>query len=400
MNYDFDTIIRRRGTNAVSTDGYRSYLFGSRGKDMDLPYPEDELVRMWVADMDFAVADVILEAIRDRAKSGSILGYSKVSDPEYYEAFARWTQSRYGWHCEREEMFTTPGVVPALYKLVDYATKPGDKVLILTPSYGPFAGAVRACSRELVCSPLKNEGGYFTMDYEDIRQKAADPHTTLCLFCNPHNPSGRAWSEEELKRFGEICFANGVRVISDEIHCDLTRTGVTHIPFKKVFPDEERIVTCMAPSKTFNLAGLMISNIAIHDTQLRQTFRERYAGNDNPLSIAAAQAAYSQGGPWLEELRAYLDGNFACVAEYLQERLPKAVFRVPQATYLAWVDVSAYVSEKENLPLLFAQGAGVLLEGSGMFVGNDAGFIRLNLAMPRAQVQEGLRRICMLLANR
>ena len=214
---------------------------------------------------------------------------------------------------------------------------------------------------------------------------------------NPHNPSGRVWSEEELKKVGQICLENDVWLISDEIHCDLLRMGQTHIPLAKLFPETDRIITCMAPSKTFNMAGLMFSNIIIPNDELRARWKARHYDFENPLSIAAAQSAYTFGDDWLNQLKLYLDDNFEFTKQYLNEHLPKAVYRIPEATYLAWVNIAAYVSKDTNLPLHFANNAGVLLEGGNMFVANSDCYIRLNLACPRAVLKEGLMRICELL---
>ncbi len=238
------------------------------------------------------------------------------------------------------------------------------------------------------------------MDYADIEAKAKDPKVKLCIFCNPHNPSGRIWTEEELKRFGDICLENNVLIISDEIHCDLIRTGLRHTPLAKLYPESDQIITCMAPSKTFNMAGLMFSNVIIPNAEIMEIWKDRHYDFDNPLSITAAQAAYEQGGQWLAELKLYLDENFRFAKEYLGEHLPKAVFRIPEATYLGWVDIGAYVEQGEDLPLLFANEAAVLLEGGNMFVQNSDTYIRLNLACPRAMLAEGLRRICELLNKR
>ena len=286
------------------------------------------------------------------------------------------------------------GIIPALFEMVEYICKPDEKVLFLTPSYAYFKYAADASHRESVCSDLINTDGYYTIDYEDLEKKAADEKTTLFILCNPHNPSGRVWKEEELKKIGEIIEKNDMWVISDEIHCDLLRLDQKHIPLGKVMPDYKKLVTCMAPSKTFNLAGLMISNVMIRDEGLKNIWLSKHYNFDNPLSIAAAQAAYEGGDAWLQELRAYLDGNFEFTQEYLKEHLPKATFRISEATYLAWVDLSKYFEPDEVLPLFFAYKAGVLLEGGNMFVQHSDGFIRLNLACPRATLEEGLKRIC------
>lgn len=394
--YDFDEIIERRGTNAMNTDGFRQYIFHDDGS-MRFPWADDEFVRMWVADMEFATPDVVIDGIRERLDR-RIFGYTKVFDPAYYEAFSGWTQRRYGWTFPKEQLVTSPGIIPALYELVGYICKPDEKVLILTPSYAYFKHAADFNGRELVCSDLVRQNGRYAMDLEDLREKARDEKTTLCIFCNPHNPTGRVWTPEELAAFGEVCVENELWVISDEIHCDLLRRDRRHTPLGKVLADYGRLVTCMAPSKTFNMAGLMFSNVIIRDPELRKVWKARHYDFDNPLSIAAAQAAYLRGEAWLNQLTAYLDANFAFLDETLRRELPKANFQIAEATYLAWVDVGAYLPEGVDfLPLYFANEAGVLLEGGNMFVANSEGYIRLNLACPRSVLKTGLDRICALL---
>ena len=216
------------------------------------------------------------------------------------------------------------------------------------------------------------------------------------LWCNPHNPSGRMWTEEELKRVADITEKNNLWIISDEIHCDLIRKGNRHIPMGKIMPDYNKLITCMSASKTFNMAGLMFSNIIIRNETLRERFcaRDKNVGFVNPLSIAAHKAAYEKCYDWLEQLQEYLDGNFQFLDNYLKEFLPKAVFEIPEATYLAWVDMHAYLSDVEDLPAFFANEAGVLLEGGDdLFVGNAKGYIRLNLAMPRSIIKRGMEQI-------
>ncbi|MBE6032373.1 MAG: putative C-S lyase [Clostridiales bacterium] len=396
--YNFDEIIDRKNSNAMSTDGFRDYIFHA-DENMKFPYADDEFIRMWVADMEFAVPDVVIEGIKERLDR-RILGYTKVFSPDYYEAFVRWCRARYGWSFPKEELVTSNGVVPALYDLVELLCSPKDKVLILTPSYAFFKHAAAFHGRECVCSDLINKGGDWTIDFADLERKASDPWVKLLIFCNPHNPTGRVWREEELKEIARIVEKNRLWVISDEIHCDLLRCDQIHTPLGKVMADYNQLVTCMAPSKTFNLAGMMISNILIRDESLRKLWVRRHFNCDNPLSIAAAQAAYEKGGPWLAELRKYLDENFAFTERYLRENLPKARFKTPEATYLAWVDLGEYFSPEENLSEFFAWNAGVLLEGGSMFVQNGEGFIRLNLACPRSILEEGLRRICESIARR
>ena len=390
--YNFDEIIDRRHTNALNTDGFRDYIFHA-DETMTFPYKDEEFIRMWVADMEFATPEVVIDGIRERLNK-RIFGYSRVFEKSYYDAFNGWCMKKYGWSFDRKELVMSNGIIPALFELVEYICKPDEKVLFLTPSYAYFKYAADFSKREYVCSDLINEDGYYKIDYDDLEKKAADEKTTLLIFCNPHNPSGRVWKEEELEKVAKIVEKHQLWVISDEIHCDLLRLGQHHTPLGKVMPDYKRLITCMAPSKTFNLAGMMISNVIIRDEDMRKIWLDRHYNFDNPLSIAAAQAAYEKGDEWLQELRAYLDGNFEFTVNYLKEHLPKAKCRISEATYLAWVDLSAYFKPDEHLPLFFAYKAGVLLEGGNMFVQSSDGFIRLNLACPRATIEEGLRRIC------
>lgn len=390
--YNFDEVIDRRHTNAMNTDGFRGYIFHA-DETMTFPYADEDFIRMWVADMEFATPDVVIDGMRERLDK-RIFGYTRVFEKSYYDALSEWCKRRYDWTFDRKALVMSNGIIPALYELVNYICKPDEKVLFLTPSYAYFKYAADFNERGYMCSDLKSEDGRYHIDFDDLAGKAADEKTALFILCNPHNPSGRVWSENELRRMAEIIENNHMWVISDEIHCDLLRRNQKHIPLGKVMPDYGRLITCMDPSKTFNLAGMMISNIIIRDEELRKIWLSRHYNFDNPLSIAAAQSAYEKGEPWLEELQLYLDENFRFVGEYLAEHLPRAKYRISEATYLAWVDLSGYFEPDEHLPKFFAYKAGVLLEGGNMFVQNSEGFIRLNLACPKATLAEGLRRIC------
>ena len=394
MRYDFDEIIDRRNTDSENVEGFRSYMFSDE-PDIELPVPDDELIRMWVADMEFAVAPEICESLQERIGK-RIFGYTSVFDSRYYDAFSGWCRKRYGWDFPKEELVFSPGVIPALYELVELLTEPDEKVLFMAPSYGFFKHACRYSGRQFVCSDLINDGGRFRVDPDDLAAKAADPAVKLVIWCNPHNPTGRVWTESEAREVADIIEKNGLWVISDEIHCDLTRKGQQHIPMGKIMPDYSRLITCMAASKTFNLAGMLFSNIIIRDAGLRRRFvRANKLGESvNPLSLAAYQAAYEKGGEWLDQLQDYLDANFEFAVEYIRENIPGAVCEASQATYLLWVDMNGCGIDTSDLSKFFAKSAGVLVEsGNRLFVGNAAGFVRVNLAMPRALVAEGLERM-------
>lgn len=390
MSWNFDRIIDRRNTQCLSIEA-------CRGR-MDIPYSDEEIVRMWVADMDFAAPDCVLQALHARVDHG-IFGYTEMFGDALPHAFAAWCERMYGWRFPQEQLCTSHGIVPALFDLIRLRCKPGEKALFFTPSYGPFRRAAVDTGHEYVCSDLiRGEDGVFRIDFDDFAAKAADPAVTVCILCNPHNPTGRIWTDDELRRIGEICLENGLLILSDEIHCDLLRSGRTHTPLAKLFPDSERIVTCMAPSKTFNIAGLQFSTIVIPDPELRAAWKKTHTEGENPFSLTAAQAAYSDGGyAWLMALREYIDGNFAFTADYFAAHAPKVRFQIPESTYLAWVDVSAYTGPQTELRRLFAERAGVIVNDGSMFVRNAEGFLRLNLACPRAILEKGLSRICRVL---
>ncbi len=395
MQYNFDEIIDRRNTNALNTDGFRGYIFHA-GPEMQFPFKDEEFVRMWVADMEFACCPAICDAIRARVDR-RIFGYTMMFDDAYYRAFSGWCERRYGWSFPKEELCFSPGIIPALYQLVEDLIGKDETFVIATPSYGYFLHAAEYNNVPVLCSDLnRDEDGGFSIDYEDLEKKCADPRVKMLLWCNPHNPTGRVWTEEELKRVGAIAEKHDLWIVSDEIHCDLLRQGICHTPMGKVLPDYRKLITCMSASKTFNMAGLMFSDIIIRDPEERSRFisRDKIAGMLNPISIAAHQAAYEGGEDWLEQLRAYLDDNFRYLKDFLDDHLPETGFRIPDSTYLAWVDFSKALPDVDDLPGFFANEAGVLLEGgNSLFVGNAEGYVRLNLAMPRSIIETGMERI-------
>lgn len=391
MKYNFDKIIDRQNTNAMSFEGYKEYLFNNSSQ-LNIPYDERDIIKMWVADMAFETAPEIVAALQERIKHG-IFGYTQIFGNQYVDAFLNWTKSKYDWEFNPKHLVHSQGIIPALYSLIDYICKSDEKVLIMTPSYAFFKHAADYNNIELVTSDLINSDGYYTMDFEDIQKKTSAEDLRLCILCNPHNPTGRVWNADELQQFGEICLKNNVMIIADEIHCDVLRSEQQFTPLSKLFPDSDQIITCMAASKTFNLAGFLFANIIIPNDKLMTEWHKHHLGIENPLSIVAAQTAYANGQNWLAELTIYLDNNFDFLQHYLSIHLPKTKFSIPEATYLAWIDVRAYFPKDENLTLFFANQAGVLLEGGNMFVSNADGFIRLNVACPRSVLKKGLDRI-------
>jgi len=391
MKYNFDKIIIRHGTNAMSAEGFREYLFGDNPA-IKCACADEDLVSMWIADMDFVIAPEIIEAIKQRLDQ-QILGYTQLSGERYTKAFLNWTKSRYQFDFNPEHLVNSSGIVPALFDLLKYLCKADEKVLIQTPSYGFFKHAADGNELELVCNELQSEEGYYSIDFDDFEQKAKDKKVTVFILCNPHNPTGRVWSIHELTRLATICFDNNLTIIADEIHCDLLRKGQTFTPLATLFPYSDKIITCMAASKSFNLAGLMFANLIIPHDDLRERWQQDHFPIVNPLSLVGVQAAYEKGGGWLLELCDYLDNNFDYLDSYLKQNLPKAVFQISQSTYLAWVNISAYFGKDINLTEFFARKAGVLLEGGDMFVGNADDCIRLNLACPLSKLKDGLEKI-------
>lgn len=394
MKYNFDEIIDRQNTNALNTDGFRGYIFGA-GPEKTFPYADDEFIRMWVADMEFATPPEICQAMVDRI-SRRIFGYTKMFGEDYYNLFSKWCEKMYGWKFERDELVFSSGVVPAILDLVGNIVNKDENVIIMTPSYGPFKRACDFNGVGLVTSDLIIDCGDFRIDFEDLEKKAKDPSTKLIIWCNPHNPTGRKWSEEELSKVAKIVRENDLWIISDEIHCDLLRSGLKHIPMGKIMPDYDKLITCMSASKTFNVAGLMFSNIIIRNEELRKKYisQDKNSGSVNPLSLAAQFAAYEKCDEWLVELKEYLDSNFDILDKFLKENYPEIEYKVPEATYLAWINFGAVLKDVEDMSDFFANNAGVLLEGgNGLFVGNADGYIRLNLAMPKSMLTEGLERM-------
>jgi len=385
MKYDFDEIIDRAGTGSIKLEW---------GEKINPYLPKDHLP-LWVADMDFACAPEILSAMQARLDR-RIIGYTNLTDA-CKESTCRWMERRFGWNPDADEIVFSAGIVNALFAAVARLTKPGDEVCFLTPAYRPFEDAVRKQDRVPVYSRMIYDEGVWKIDFADLSKKLSRPNAAMFFHCNPHNPTGRVFTETELKRLGKLCFANDVFVVSDEIHEDLTRKGKPHIPLQKVFPKEKRIITCTSPSKSFNLAGNNHAHLFIPDESLRRTWTKNYYnGHPNAFSNEATIAAYDRSEDWLEELRDYLDESFAMMKALLDERLPKAKFAIAEGTYLAWVDLSGYGLSEQELKRRISQ-AGVFVQFGEDFVDNADCCMRVNLASPRSVVREGLERICRVL---
>ena len=383
MRYNFDEIVPRTGTNSYKWDS-------AVGTDV-LP--------MWVADMDFRTAPVIIEALRQRVEHG-IFGYTQVPDA-YYEAVTGWFERRHGWQIRKEWMIYTSGVVPAISAVIKALTEPGDKVLVQTPVYNCFFSSIRNNGCEIIRNPLSYAHDTFTIDYEDLERKAADPRVKVMLLCNPHNPAGRVWTREELSHIGEICIRNGLTVVSDDIHCELVFPEYTFTPFASISEEFLRhSVTCLSPSKAFNIAGLQIANIVCSDENLRRKIDRAININEvcdvNPFGVIATMAAYNEGGEWLDALRKYLRGNYEYLRCFFGERLPQYPVLPLEGTYLVWIDCRASGISSDAVALRLQEQQHLMVNSGTMYGPGGEGFIRLNIACPRALLADGLERMARL----
>lgn len=352
---------------------------------------------MWVADMDFAAPPAVLEALHRRVEHG-VFGYTFPTE-SYQEAIAEWMQSRHGWSIQKDWIQFCPGVVPALSLIVDAYTEPGDQVVIQTPVYPPFHSVVKDQERELVLNPLiRGEDGDYEMDFEDLEKSLAGGRVKMLILCSPHNPVGRVWRREELERLADLCRQYDVLVVSDEIHADLIFEQGSHTPFAALSDDAaSRSIICTAPSKTFNIAGMNTANMIIPNEQLRRTFRKvlnRYhIGSITPLGAVATEAAYREGGPWLDELLVYIRGNMELVANYIREHLPELSVALPEATYLLWIDFRSLGMEHDKLNRFLVEEAKLGLNSGATFGKDGEGFMRMNVACTRATVEEAMSRL-------
>lgn len=377
-NYDFDQIIDRSGTNSVK--------YEDKPDDGLLP---SNYIPLWIADMDFACPQPVLDAMKARLDQ-KILGYSRLSGDNYFNAVTGWMKRRHNWTVDPDTIVYSSGTVATINLCVEKLTQPGEGVIINTPCYTPFYKAITKFGRTPLLSPLINDEGYYRFDYDQFEQLCADPNAKLFFLCSPHNPTGRVFTEQELRRVADICLANDVFIVSDEIHFDLLRPGVRHIPLATLYPNEKRLITCTAPSKTFNLAGNHLANIIIPDENIRKRWQDgSWGGMPSPLAIPACRAAYDECGDWLDALNEYIAGNFAFVDRFVKEHMPKASFRIPEGTYLVWLDLGGYGFTDDQLKERIAR-AGLYVEYAEDFVANGEGYIRVNIACPRSVVEKSM----------
>lgn len=378
MTYDFDTPTERRNTNSLKWD-----------------VAEGELP-MWVADMDFQTAPEIREAIMKRAEHG-IFGYSVIPDA-WYEAYIQWWKMRHGYTMERDWLIFCTGVVPAISSIVRKLTTPAEKVLIQTPVYNIFFNSILNNGRQVLESPLRYDGKEYRIDFADLEEKLSDPQTALMILCNPHNPTGKIWDRQTLEKIGALCSRHHVTVVSDEIHCDLTDPEESYVPFASVSETCRQIsITCMAPTKAFNLAGLQTAAVSVPDEVLRhkvwRALNTDEAAEPNAFAVEAAVAAFTRGADWLDALRDYLYENKKLAEAYIEKEIPDVRAVASQATYLLWLDCSGLIGCGREAAGFLRRETGLYLSEGSQYGDNGADFLRMNIACPRAVLKDGLERL-------
>ena len=382
--YDFDAAPERRGTGSVKWDLVGT-LFG-----------RDDLLPLWVADMDFPSPQPVIEAIAGRARHG-VFGYAACTDT-YHAAVIRWLGSRHGLAVRKDWIVFCPGVVPALTMAIQAFTQPGDGVIVQQPVYYPFMRSVTANGRRIINNPLRLAAGRYEMDFDDLGLKAREHGTKLLILCSPHNPVGRVWTRPELERLGAICLENGITVVADEIHADLVLLGFVHTPFATLSEEcLQASITCTSPSKTFNLAGLHTAQALIADPEKREAFSQALVRSGlqwpSVFATVALEAAYESGGPWLSQLLVYLKENLEFLKNFIAGRLPQVKVIEPEATYLVWLDFRGLGLGWRELKQLMQHEARVALDEGHIFGDEGRGFERINIACPRSILRECLERI-------
>ncbi|MHA1979199.1 MAG: MalY/PatB family protein [Candidatus Hodarchaeales archaeon] len=383
---DFDKTIDRAETGSIKWDP--SFLKEHFGYDDVLP--------LWVADMDFHTPQPVIDALAQRVKHG-IFGYTFLTK-KYYNSVINWFKRRYEWEIHQEWLVFSPGIVPATTYLIQQFTEPGDKVIIQTPVYYPFIELIENNGRRVVSNQLELVNSKYQMNYDDLKEKVKDPRTKVLILCSPHNPVGRVWSKDELKRMGDICVENEVLIIADEIWSDLVYPKHKHTNLAAISEElAQQSITCTAGSKTFNLAGLQHSNLIIPNEKLRESFKVQmenlFLTIPNSFGPVALQAAYDQGEKWLDSVITVFERNLTFVKKFVQEKLPKVQVIEPEGTYLVWMDFRKYGLEAKELEKKMLEEAKVALDAGYKFGKGGEGFERLNIACPISILKEGLERI-------
>ena len=375
----------------------RSKNHAAKWEEMGKRFGSNDLLPMWIADMDIKTAPEIVEAIKEKADQ-CIFGYVYRPD-EYYRCAAKWIKKRFGYIVDSKTLIHSPGVVPSMNILVKELTKPDEKILIQTPVYPPFADAVKYGNRKLVINELiKDEKGYYTIDFEDMEKKLSDEKVTLFILCSPHNPVGRVWTRSELKKIGELCLKYNVRILADEIWRDLVLPGHIHTPMASISSEIEDItITCFSPTKTFNIAGLQASFVTFPRKEELARFDEILGEMDirrnNPFSLVGFEAAYKYGEDWLSQLLVHLDGNAQYVVDYIGENIPEIKVVKPEGTYLMWLDFNSLGVTPQGLQKMLVEDAKIAMNDGSGFGENGKGFARLNIACPRYMIEDAMQRI-------
>jgi cystathionine beta-lyase len=383
MTWNFDEPVLREGTDCIKYD-LREEIFGKK-----------DVIPMWVADMDFNTPDFIIKAIKNRLNH-EIFGYSL--RPEiYYQSIISWLRRKHSWHIEKNWISFSPGVVPALNFCTLAFTKPGDGVIVQPPVYFPFFSAVESHGRKLIYNPLRENGGKWEMDFENL-ESSIHADTKMIIISNPHNPVGRVWSPEELNRLAAICLKNNILILSDEIHCDLVLPDYTHTPMASLSEEiAQKTITFIAPSKTFNLAGLSTSSVVISNPALRRTFarliESLHVTNGNIFGTIASIAAYSQGYEWLNALLGYIDNNISFVTDYCKQLIPEILPVRPEATYMIWLDCRKLGIKGKELQDFFVRKAGVGMNEGSTFGPGGEGYMRMNVASSHHVVMKAMEQI-------
>ena len=382
MTSAFDKVIPRAGTSSLKYDT-RNAVFG-----------QSDVIPLWVADMDFAVPAAVQRALTERA-AHPVYGYTVYPDA-LCESLGHWLAVRHGWTVPREWIIFCPGVVPSLHAAILAFTQPGDSVIVQPPVYAPFLSAAETTGRKTVLNPLKFADGQYRFDLEDFERCAATG-ARLLLLCSPHNPVGRVWQAQELQALLQICARHDITVVSDEIHADLVYPGVRHTPLATLAQDRVKVITAVAPSKTFNIPGLGLSALIVPDAKdraaINRAFDTLHVSASNPFSIAAFEAAYREGAPWLDALLDYLAGTRDFVREFLLQHLPQIRLIEPQGTYLLWLDCRGMAMDDHQLKQFFVQEAGVGLSPGVLFGTPGSGFMRMNIGAPRSVIRQALEQI-------
>ncbi|MDH6603413.1 cystathionine beta-lyase [Bacilli bacterium PM5-9] len=378
---NLDKQYNRKKTDSVKWD-HKNFV-DSRVSDTALP--------LWLSDMEFKVADEIIDALTSRVEHG-FFGHSMPSD-NYFEAVQNWYKKRFNWNIDKDSIFYSPGVLPALGFVINAFTKQGEGIIIQPPVFYPFSELIEGSKRQIVNNTLINNDGYYSIDFIDLENKAKDPNNTMMILCSPHNPVGRVWSKDELTKIIDICQKNDVLIFSDELHCDLTRKNVTHYP-TKTLTNYKKIISALALGKTFNVGGIPISQIIIDDDDLRKAWTKETKGKyyikfAPPLDMILTETAYNKCEYWVDEVMDYVEDNFDFLVAYFEEHLPKVKYKKPEGTFLAWINFGSYIDSETLFEALLTK-YDVLIEDGRVFGDSGDGYFRITVACPRSLLKEGL----------